>query len=61
MKSQPKHPWYKKVTVKNLKKVLMGNQNGQPKPPELKFLIMLTRPQNFTAACQLLKVSDRQQ
>ena len=35
-------------------------QNGWPRSPAvdgIKFLIMMTRPQNITVACQLLKVS----
>ena len=35
MKSQPKHPWCKKVAAKNLKKAMlkkMGNQNEWPRP-----------------------------
>ena len=36
MKSQPKHPWYKKAAAKYLKKAMlkkMWNQNGLPRPP----------------------------
>ena len=54
MKSQPKHPWCKKVAAKNLKRpcwkryeIKMDGQ-GLLLLMELKFLIMMTRPQNIT-------------
>ena len=58
MKSQPKHLWYKKLVAKNLKKATLKkiqNQNGNQGLlllMELKFLIMMTRPQNITVVCQ---------
>ena len=37
MKSQPKHPWCKKVAAKNQKGHAenMWNQNGRPRPPSV--------------------------
>ena len=56
MKSQPKHPWCKKVAAKNLKKGCAEKDvksKWAARPPllmEFKFLIMMTRPQNITVA-----------
>ena len=57
MKSQPKHPWFKKSCGQEFKKRLclkrceikMGSQ-GLLLLMEFKFLIMMTRPQNITIA-----------
>ena len=53
MKSQPKHPWCKKVATKNLKKAMLKKMGGLRLPllMKLKFSIMMTRPQNITVAC----------
>ena len=59
MKSQPKHPWCKKSCSQESKKghaekdeIKMGGQ-GLLLLMELKFLIMMTWPQNITVACLL--------
>ena len=54
-------PGVKKVAAENQKKAMlkkMQNQNGRPRPPAvdaIKFLIMMTRPQNITVACLLYR------
>ena len=65
--SQPKHPWCKKVVAKNLKKAMLKNyeikmgSQGLLLLMELKFLMMMTRPQNITVACHYNFTVGRQQ